>query len=230
MAKNKKNKKEDKVLFDVVDATQKTEDYLENEGRPLLIGLGIVALLAIGYFSYKYLFVIPKEKEASAEIVNAQFKFKQDSFAAALTNPGAGNLGFLDIIDKYGGTKTGNLANYYAGVSYLQLGKFDAALEYLKDFKAKGDILPIMKNGMMGDAYSELEDMNKAKSAYQSAISAGDNNFITPYYMKKLAMLEENEGNDDAAAKIYNKILEKYPDSAVGYNIEKYRDRAELGY
>lgn len=225
----KSNKKEDEVLFDVMDASKKAEDYIEHEGRPYVIILGVIALIAIGFFAFKHLYQLPKEKEASAEIMQAQMKFEQDSFAAALTNPGAGNLGFLDIIDNYGATKTGNLANYYAGVSYLHLGKFEAAIEYLQDFKAKGEVLPIMKNGMIGDAYSELEDFDKAKSFYGKAVAAGDNDFVTPYYLKKLGMLEERQGNAQAALKHYEKIQTQYPQSASGHTIEKYVDRAKMG-
>jgi hypothetical protein len=49
----------------------------------------------------------------------AQQQFEKDSFQLALTNPGGGYSGFLDIIDSYSGTKTANLAKYYAGICYL---------------------------------------------------------------------------------------------------------------
>ena len=43
-------------------------------------------------------------------------------------------LGFIDIADDYSSTKAGKLANYYAGLSYLYLGEFENAIDYLEDF------------------------------------------------------------------------------------------------
>ena len=34
-------------------------------------------------------------------------------------NGGEGKYGFIDIIDNYGSTDAGNLANYYAGMAFL---------------------------------------------------------------------------------------------------------------
>ena len=59
-------------------------------------------------------------------------------------NPGGGFPGFSDIVKKYGGTDAGNAALYYAGVSSLNLGQFDAAISYLEDFSPCGNLLPSM--------------------------------------------------------------------------------------
>ena len=80
----------------------------------------------------------------------------------ALQNSNGDYLGFLDIIDEYGSTNAGNTANYYAGICYLHLGEYDAAASYLEDFSANDNVLPIMKNGALGDVYSEQGQMDKA--------------------------------------------------------------------
>jgi hypothetical protein len=49
--------------------------------------------------------------------------FESDSLNLALNGDG-NNLGFLQIVEDYSGTKAGNLANYYAGVIYLKQGNF----------------------------------------------------------------------------------------------------------
>src|SRR5690554_2370192 len=77
---------------------------------------GILVLVAL-YMVYSYLYKQPLEKEAAESLFQAQAQFERDSFALALTNPGSGYQGFLDISDRYSSTKAGNLANYYAGIS-----------------------------------------------------------------------------------------------------------------
>jgi TolA-binding protein len=151
----------------------------------------------------------------------AQLQFERDSFANALTSPGSMFPGFLDIQDQYGGTKAANLANYYIGVSYLNLGKYEAAADYLKSFKAKTPEMTIMKNGALGDAYSELQDMGQAMSYYKKAANS-DNDLLTPYYLKKVGMLQERNGDTAAAAATYQKIKDEYPQSAEGREIDKF--------
>ena len=157
----------------------------------------------------------------------AEFQFERDSFELALLNPGGGYSGFLDIIDNYGGTKAANLANYYAGISYLHLGKFDAAISYLSDFNPEGEVTPIMKYGALGDAQSELGNNSEAIANYRKAAKAGDNNFLTPYYLKKLGLLLEVEGNYSAAIDAFNEIKEDYAKSIDGINIDKFIERAQ---
>jgi tetratricopeptide (TPR) repeat protein len=144
----------------------------------------------------------------------AELQFKRDSFRLALDNPGGGYDGFLALIDKYGGTDAGNLAKYYAGISYLQLGEFDNAIQYLEDFDAKGSVLPAMKFGALGDAYSEKKDFGKALELYEKAADATENAVVAPIYLKKLGMLNELQGNKDAARKAYERIKKDFPNQA----------------
>ena len=50
----------------------------------------------------------------------AEIYFEKDSFNLAL-NGDLNSAGFIDIADDYSSTKTGKLANYYAGICYLNL-------------------------------------------------------------------------------------------------------------
>ena len=178
-----------------------------------------------GFFAYNNFIKKPHQAEAVDQMFRAQEQFERDSFALALSNPGGGYMGFLDIINNYGGTAAGNSAKYYAGVSYLNLGKYEAAIDYLKQFKAKGNVMPIMKYGALGDAYSELQDFDSAMKFYKKAAGEAENDLLTPYYLKKIGLLHERNGNFAEAQKAYQDILDKYPDSPVGRDIEKYITR-----
>lgn len=222
MAKRRKNTKKDETLVDLVEVTEQAQDFFERNQRILSIVGGALLLIVGGFFAYKYLIQMPKEKEAAAQMFQAEFQFSQDSFALALTNPGGGFEGFLDIIDNYRGTKAANISNYYAGVSYLHLGQVDAAIDYLNDFKPSGLVTPIMKHGVLGDALSEKGDFASARSSYQKAISTGDNDLLTAHYMMKLGLLNEKEGDTGKALALYEEIKSKYPNSVEGREIEKY--------
>lgn len=210
----------DEVLVDTIEGQQQSSDWFEENQKTIVTGLLVLAVLVGAFFAYQNLIRKPKIAEAATQMYQAQFQFERDSFSAALTNPGGGYLGFLAIIDEYGGTPAGNAANYYAGVSYLHLGDFNKAIEYLKDFSAKGETMPIMKNGALGDAYSELGDFDEAASYYESAANS-DNELLTSQYLKKLGMLYEKLQKYDKALATYQKIETKYPESAAGIESAK---------
>lgn len=202
----------------------RTLGFFEENQKVILGTITGILILVIGFILYHHLIKKPREAEAVNAIYVAEMQFERDSFENALLNPGAGNMGFLDVIDEYKGTSAANLAKYYAGISYLKLGRYEAAVSYLEDFKAKGKITPITKYGALGDAYSELEQYSKAISAYKKAVNSSKNSFLTPYYLKKLGMLYELQENYKEALNAYQKIKDDFPDSPDGLNIEKYID------
>ena len=166
------------------------------------------------------------EKEAQADMFMAELYFQKDSFNLALNGDGQ-YLGFLDIADEYSSTKPGKLANYYAGLSYLNTGDFENAIEYLDDFSSDDIVLSSLALGCIGDAYMELEDADNALSYYEDAASYTDNEFTTPRYMLKQAMIHEGNGDYADALALYKGIEADYKSSREGNGIEKYIARAE---
>lgn len=219
--RSQNKKQEDETLLDVVEVRDNAQVFFDKNKVAILGGLTLLILLIVAFLAYKYAYQAPREKEASEEIVYAQRAFEKDSFALALENPGGGYSGFVGIIENYGGTKAANLAKYYAGVSYLNLGRYEEAVDYLNDFSAKGDVTPVMKHGVLGDAYGELGQFDKAISAYKKAASS-DNSFLTPYYSNKLGLLLNQQGSSDEAKKYFQKIKDDYPNSNEAGTVDYY--------
>ncbi len=220
-ADNSNLPEDDDTLVDIVEVKEQAQDFFEKNQNLLIGGLAVLLLLIGGYLAYQYAYLEPREESGMEAMYKAEFQFKQDSFALALTNPGEGMEGFLDIIDNYSGTKVSNLASYYAGISYLNLGQYEAAIDYLNDYSAYDDITPITKYGALGDAYAETGDLDKALENYKKAANS-NNDFLTPYYLNKLGVLNMKQGNNDAALKNYQKIEDDYPLSAEAKDAKKY--------
>jgi tetratricopeptide (TPR) repeat protein len=224
MSKRKNEAQGDDQVVDVVEVKGSNvvsgPNFFEQNQKMITYVLGaLVALVAI-WAAWKYLIKEPNEKEALNAIYKAETLFSQDSFATALESKSGAYEGLLSVIDNYGGTKSGNLARYYAGISYLNLGKFDEAIEYLEDYSAGDDLTASMKAGALGDAYSEKGDKAKAFDLYQDAIKI-DNELIKPYYLNKLAILSHAEGKKEEAIKQLQELMTKYPDSPEGRTAEQ---------
>lgn len=212
MAKRKRSNT-DETLVDVVEVKEHAQDYFEKH-KNLIIGvLSVIVLGAGSFIVYKYLIQQPKENKAKMAIFRAEQQFQRDSFALALENPGGGYEGFLDIIDNYSGTETANIASLYAGISYMNVGRFDDAISYLEAYSPDGTYGPILKNGNLGDAYSELQDFDKAVSYYKKATSGESDALMTPYYLYKLGLLSRRLDNKAEAEKAFSRIQDDFPDS-----------------
>ena len=225
MARRRKQKQAEDTLVDLVEVKGQASSFLEENQMKILGVLAGLAILIGGYIFYTQFVKAPKEKEAKESLLQAQTQFERDSFALALTNPGGGFSGFLDIIDNYGGTKAANTANYYAGISYLHLGQYDAAIDHLGTFSAGGTIAAYTKYGAIGDAYSEKNDFSNAIANYKKAAAAGSNEVLASYYLKKLGLLYEKQGQTAEAKAAFEKIRDQYPASQEGADIEKYITR-----
>jgi tetratricopeptide (TPR) repeat protein len=220
--RNKKNSSEEDVLVDIGQTTDKVTHFFEENQNTILTVIGGLILLVGGYYAYINFVKNPQVEKAVAEMYQAEMQFERDSFSQALTNPGGGFPGFLDIIDEYGGTKTGKLAKYYAGICYLNLGSFDEAIEYLSDFKTSDETLRVTKFGALADAYAEIGESENAEKHYKKAIEAGDIESVSSIYIERLALLHMKNGKKDEAKKLFENLKKKYPQSTAAREADKY--------
>ena len=191
-----------------------------------MIVIGAIIVIVLGYIGYKKLYLGPKEKEAQGQMFMAQKYFEMDSLNLALN--GDGNyLGFLSIIDDYGITKSGNLANYYAGMCYLKKGEFDNAIEHLKKFSSDDEFLSSLSLGAIGDAYMELGDNDKALDFYLKAAKNKENDFTSAQFYLKAGFVYEELKQFDKALEQYEKIKKDFFRSYESRDIDKYIERVK---
>lgn len=120
-----------------------------------------------------------------------------------------------------------NLSYYYAGVSYLHLGEYENAIEYLGKFDLDDEVLSVIAEGATGDAYMELGETDKAISAYIAAADDKNNKFTSPVYLMKAAQALEGKGETEKAVKLYERLEKEFPTSNEGRAAEKYKARAK---
>ena len=208
------------------DSLADVQDFWERNNKSILVVLGAIIILGGGYFGYKYLFRLPEEKKAVEAIAKAQEYFASDSLQLALNGDGR-NAGFLKVINKYGGTPSGNLAKLYAGEIYLQLGDYNNALKYLKDFDANGSVqTQALVYGLMGDACSELKKNEEALENYKKAGTIFEQNqALSSEYLFRAASLYEVMGKNKEAIELFQQLKDKFPRTERGFTAEKYLGR-----
>lgn len=218
-------------VFNALDETaSRTEDWVAKNQKIILGVVGAIAISTLGYLLFNRFVAEPKEEKAANEIFQAQQYFQQavdattkpDSLYNLALKGGEGKLGFVGVAEQYAGTDAGNIANYYAGMAYLNLGDFKNAISYLENFKSDDAILQPLALGAIGDALSETNKVEDAISYYKKAAEANENDFSTPRYLFKAAQLSLTAGKKAEANKLFVEIKEKYETSKEGMNIDAY--------
>ncbi len=231
----KQNTKQgDERLENVEEALSKTELWIENNQKTLwiiLIALLVVAFAIYGITNYNkkrnetaknlsFPQEITFEQQASQAVDFASYYMENENYATALNGDGE-KIGFLDIVNKYGSTKAGKLAAYYAGVCYLKEGNYNEAIEYFKKYTNDDKVLSAMALGLTGDCYLQLGDQQNAVSYYEKATKKNPNDFTTPMFLVKLGMTHEIMGNYNKALDTYKTLKKDYPLSNEAFEISK---------
>jgi tetratricopeptide (TPR) repeat protein len=203
----------------------KAEHFVTENRKSLLVIGGTIVALVLLYFGYQNFIQGPREKEAAEQMFMAERYFEQDSLEKAIN--GDGNfIGFVEIVDEYGGTKSGNLAKYYLGFSYLRTAKYEEAIEALSEFSSSDEVLNCLSLSGIGDAYTELNNLEEAASYYKKASNKSKDQFTSPLVLMKLGQTYEALNEPSKAIEQYEKIKKEYTESTEAKDIDKYIARA----
>ena len=210
----------------VVEAVSKTEQFFQKNGKKSVIALTVIVLLVVGGYLYKNLVIDSNAEKAAAMIVDAQDRFAGENpdFALAL-NGDENGAGFLEVVEQYGSTASGNIAKHYAGICYLRLGDLENAEKYLSMYSAvKGlasEVVNAQNLGLRGDIAVEKGDYQAAVSLYGKAVKASENNYTAPLYTYKQILVYAALGNKAEAEKALETLKAEYPSAPETTEAEK---------
>ena len=230
-----KQKEEGKDILENPEVLQEKvmgiEHWIEANPKIVFGVLGILLLVVAGFFGYRY-YIENQNEQAQREMFQAIRYFEKyidsgnDSLNIALKGDG-NNLGFEDIIEDYGRTQAGNLANFYAGAICLKQGKFKLGRLYLEDFSSSDLLVQARAYSLIGDSYMDEKDYENAARFYNKAANYEPNKYFSPTYLMKEALAYEKLQQNDKAIQVYQKIVDQYWDSNEFQTARKYKARLE---
>ena len=219
MAENKKKA----VAQEAVQEENFIQKNLKKIGACVL-GLLVCVFVAIGCYYY----FDAQNKKAAEALFPCEQLFQKGDFEKALNGDGQQVLGLVEVAKKYGSTKAGNVAKLYAGLAFVQTGKFEDAEKYLKDFDTKDDeMISPAALGALGNVYAELGQNDEAVSTLKKAAKKADNNVLSPLYLVQAGEILEADGKKAEALELYEKVKDNYRGSMQGQEIEKYIQRVK---
>ncbi|MFN0200631.1 MAG: tetratricopeptide repeat protein [Bacteroidia bacterium] len=200
-------------------------EFVEKNGKMLLIGGVLLTLLVVGYLYWNGI-KDGNNVKGQAAMFQAEYYFQQDSLAKALNGDGKAK-GFLAVEKEFSGTKVGNLSKYYIGQIYLRQGKTAEGIKYLENFD-KGNNLPsVMAYASLASANEDLGKMAEAAALFEKAagVTSEKDDQLKPYFMVRAGLAYEDAGKKDKAAELYKQVKEKYSKSQEAQSIDKYLGR-----
>jgi tetratricopeptide (TPR) repeat protein len=217
--------------FDTLDQTaSKAEDFVAKNQKTILGFLTVVALATVSYLMYQKFIAEPKQDEAANELFVAQQNFqkavddatgtKSDSLFNLVLKGSEGKFGVVKIAEEYSGTDAGNLANYYAGIAYLNTKKYAEAIKSLEKFSSEDVILSTLAKGAIGDAYAQQNKQKEALDYYIKAADASKNDFTRPRFLLKAGKTAFALGNKADALKYFTDIKDNYETSPEAQSID----------
>lgn len=210
------------------DVPVRSQDFWSRYSKPILYAALALLLVVGGYFAYKQFVQKPREAKAADAMGKAEEYYRMDSLQLALNGDGM-NPGFLKVISDYGGTKAGNLARFYAGTIYLNLGDNAAAAKHLDDFETDSKPIQARAYKLLADAYAGLGKNGEALEHYKKAADhfEEDAQNASQYLFMAAYFADRVMNNKKEAIELFKELKEEYPTTQYGFEADKYL--AQLG-
>jgi predicted negative regulator of RcsB-dependent stress response len=199
----------------------KTEAFFEKNKKAIIAVIAAVIVVVVGVILCNNYYLEPRANEASTELAKSQELFNQQQYEKALP-------GFQKVANDYSSTDAGNLAQLYIGLCQANLGKWQEAVNALESFSGKDDqMISPAAEGALGNAYANLNQLDKAVEHLKKAAKMADNNSLSPTFLIQAGEILESQGKKAEALELYTQIKEKYYQSMQYQSIDKYIERCK---
>ena len=200
----------------------KTEAFFEKNKKALICGVVAIIVIIAGIILCNTYYLTPRANEASTELAKSQTLFDEQQYEKALA-------GFQKVAADYSSTDAGNLAQLYIGICQANLGKWQEAVDALESFSGQGDqMISPAAEGALGNAYANLNQLDKAVEHLKKAARLADNNTLSPVFLIQAGEILESQGKKDEALQLYQQVKDSYQSSMQYQTIDKYIERCKM--
>ncbi len=216
------NPKNEPIALDEVNKDNEELKEKVSQGQKWLVWIMIIlSVIAVVVIIYIFAIRNPKSQAATEAVSKADIELTQgnDSTALAL---------YQEAAEK--GYDGGNRAALMAATLLYKDGKYQDAINQLKNFDPKEEVVGAAAKSLEGDCYVNLQQYPQALSCYDKAISvSNDNPLYTPLFMMKKATVLREQKDYAAELKVLQSVKKDYPQYTNAYrlDIDKYIARAE---
>jgi tetratricopeptide (TPR) repeat protein len=136
------------------------------------------------------------------------------TFKSAKDRAAAANAQFVQVASQYGLTKDGKLANYFAGLTYMDEGQNGPAEEALKKTASSWDSgLAALGKSSLAELYQQTNRDAQAIDLYNELAKGNATTFPPTLAKLQLAELYQSQGKTEDARRIYAQLKDSDKDA-----------------
>ena len=200
--------------------------FFYEENKSLVFGaVGALVAVILVIFGFMY-YQNQQQDNAASQMTEATALYENGNYRAALDGDN-GAPGLLEIVDRFGSTKAGNLARFYAGDALFQLGEYEEALEYFQDYDKDNDAIGAAAYAGEAAVHESMGDFARAAERFEEAAEQFENEFTSARYLQQAGRNYVMAGEFAEARAVYEDIKDRYPTSQIASEIDFYLAQLE---
>ncbi len=224
----RKELKQDRIAETFVHGVEAVESHLK---QAWIIG-GAVVVIALAFFGWQF-YSERQTVKATAALEDAMKTFNARIRAAGEPEePGEVTYledkfkymdaakKFADVASKYSLTRPGQVARYYAGLSYEEVGNYDDSKKWLGQVESSRDTeLAALARFQLAKVNAQTGADAEAVKLYQALVAKPTN--MVPKQVSMMALADYYARKNPAeAVKLYTQIKSEFPDTAAADQAE----------
>ena len=194
--------------------------YQTNKKKITNVGIAIVIVIGgIWWYTNQQ---SQKNEKAANEFAKVFTFYDNGQYQLAISGVPERNVrGLQAIVDDYGSTTNGNLARFYLGDCYYNLGEYDKALAEFEEVDVPTDLLEASRLAGIAACYEVKANFSDAAKYFERAGRISDTNPNTPEYLADAARNYAKTGNKEQAIELYKYIKKEHASSAAAREAER---------
>ncbi|MFA6469635.1 MAG: tetratricopeptide repeat protein [Bacteroidota bacterium] len=224
LKKQKELAKRVKKQDDLITTYENAVSWYDTNKKLLTnIGIAIAVLVAGGWFYINN--NRTNNEKAANEFAKVFSYYDNGQYQIAINGIPEKNVrGLQAIVNDYGSTKYGNIAQFYLANSYFNTGEYDKALEAFEDASVDAQILEASRIAGIAACYEIKANYEDAAKYFENAGKSNVNDPNAAEYLANAARNYAKAGNKEQAIELYKLIKKEHSSSAAARDAERYLD------
>ncbi|MFA6457424.1 MAG: tetratricopeptide repeat protein, partial [Bacteroidota bacterium] len=221
LKKQKELAKRVKKQDDLITTYENAVSWYETNKKLLTnIGIAIAVLVAGGWFYINN--NRTNNEKAANEFAKVFSYYDNGQYQIAINGIPEKNVrGLQAIVNDYGSTKYGNIAQFYLANSYFNTGEYDKALEAYEDVNVDAQILEASRIAGIAACYEIKANYADAAKYFENAGKSNVNDPNAAEYLANAARNYAKAGNKEQAIELYKLIKKEHSSSAAARDAER---------
>jgi tetratricopeptide (TPR) repeat protein len=215
---SKRELKQDALVSTYVKATT----FYETNKRT--ISIGVTALVIAVFAAVLYLKNRADNNEKALTQLGSVFQlYDEGQYQTAIDGVPERNIqGLKAIVENFGNSRGGELAEFYLANAYFNTGKYAEALKAFEDCSPPDELLEVSRLAGIGACHEAMGNHAKAAQYFERAGTKSAKDINAAENLNNAARNYGQAGEKDKAIELYKRIKKTYPTTTFARDADRF--------